>query len=258
MAKNVVGLFDSQSDAQAAMDDLHNAGFTSSNARLLRTASSQLAGTFERLGIPRDDVRIYQEGVQQGGALIILQQLADDDVPTAAAILEQHNLVDIDQRVQGHGATTGTARSTRASQQGTRAFGSSGRNFYQGGEAVIPIVEEELQVGKRAVEGGGVRVTQHVEETPVNTDVTLRDETVHLDRRPADRPASAADMARVWNGTFEMREHDEQAVVSKAARVVEEVVIEKDVEQRTETIQDSVRRTEVDVQEIPGQQRTTG
>ena len=153
--------------------------------------------------------------------------------------------------------TTSTIRDATA-QTDYAAAQTRTRDVESTEEVAIPVVEEELRVGKREVESGGVRVSTHVEEIPVNEQVTLRDEEVHLERRPVDRPASEADMAAVWNGTFEVREHDEQAVVSKEARIVEEVVIEKEVAQRIETVQDTVRRTEVDVQEIPGQQRTTG
>jgi len=127
------------------------------------------------------------------------------------------------------------------------------------GEIAIPVIEEEIRVGKREVESGGVRVSTHVEETPVNEQVTLRDERVTIDRRPVDQAVDASTVTDAFReGTFEVREHDEQAVVQKEARVVEEIVINKDVEQRTETIQDTVRRTDVDVEQIQGQTRTSG
>jgi stress response protein YsnF len=127
------------------------------------------------------------------------------------------------------------------------------------GEIAIPVVEEEIRIGKRAVESGGVRIDTRVEETPVNEQVTLRDERVTVERRPVDQAVDAATLTDAFReGTFEVRERDEEAVVQKEARVVEEVVVNKQVEQRTETIQDSVRRTDVDVQQIPGQTRTTG
>ena len=122
----------------------------------------------------------------------------------------------------------------------------------------VPVVEEELRIGKRAVERGGVRVYQRVVATPVQEQVTLRDETVRVERRPVDRPVTEADLAAVREGTVEIREHDEQAVVSKQARIVEEVVIKKDVRQRPETIQDTVRRTDVQVEEIPESARRAG
>ncbi len=123
-------------------------------------------------------------------------------------------------------------------------------------EVVIPVAEEELRVGKREVDRGGVRVNVDVEETPVEEQVNLREETVRVERRAVDRPVSDADAAAFQEGTFEVRETDEEAIVDKQARVVEEVVIDKEVEERTETIQDTVRRTDVNVEEISG--RTTG
>ncbi len=150
-------------------------------------------------------------------------------------------------------STTGT---TGYSTTGTT--GMRDTTLDQGDEAVIPVVEEELRVGKREVEQGGVRVTTRVEETPVQEQVTVRDETVHVDRRPVDRPVADADMATFQEGTFEVRERDEEVVVDKQARVVEEVTVRKDVEQRTETVEDTVRRTDVDIEQIGGRERSTG
>jgi len=49
----------------------------------------------------------------------------------------------------------------------------------------------------------------------------------------------------------------EEAVVSKTARVTEEVVVSKDVTERTERVADTVRRTEVDVDNAAGTDRLT-
>jgi uncharacterized protein (TIGR02271 family) len=117
-------------------------------------------------------------------------------------------------------------------------------------QARIPVVEEELKVGKRQVEGGGVRVKTNVTETPVEEQVNLREEHVRVERRPVDRPATAADMNEAQHGrTLEVREKSEEAVVSKDARVVEEVVVGKEATERTETVRDTVRKTDVDVVE---------
>jgi uncharacterized protein (TIGR02271 family) len=116
-------------------------------------------------------------------------------------------------------------------------------------DVVLPVVEEELNVGKRQVERGGVRVSSHVEERPVEEQVSLREERVHVERRPVDRPVTDADAAAFQEQSFELRETAEEAVVAKRARVVEEVVIDKDVTERTETIRDTVRRTDVDIEQ---------
>jgi uncharacterized protein (TIGR02271 family) len=153
--------------------------------------------------------------------------------------------------------TSGSTFDTTRTDYTTTNTGMSSTNLDQGGEVKIPIVEEELRVGKREVEQGGVRVNTRVEETPVNEQVTLREETVDVHRKPVDRPVSDADVANFQEGTFEVRERAEEAVVDKQARVVEEVHIKKNVEERTENIQDTVRRTDVDVDQISGQ-RTVG
>jgi len=120
----------------------------------------------------------------------------------------------------------------------------------QGQQAAIPVVEEEIAIGKREVERGGVRVRTEVEERPVEEQINLREEHVKVERRPVDRPASEADIRRAQqSGTIEVREKSEEAVVQKNARVVEEVVVGKEATQRTETVRDTVRRTDVEVEE---------
>lgn len=119
-------------------------------------------------------------------------------------------------------------------------------------EAVIPVVEEELIVGKREVEKGGVRITSKVTETPVEEEVRLREEHINVERRPVNRPVSSADNA-FQVGAIEVTESAEEAVVAKNARVVEEVVVNKDVQERTETVRDTVHRADVDVQQVEGE-----
>lgn len=121
----------------------------------------------------------------------------------------------------------------------------------RGGEARVPVVEEELKVGKREVERGGVRVQTSVQEKPVEEQVSLREEHVRVERRPVDRPATQEDVNQALHGrTVEVRERSEQPVVQKEARVVEEVVVGKEATQRTETIRDTVRRTDVEVEQV--------
>jgi len=118
---------------------------------------------------------------------------------------------------------------------------ASGSGTAAGRESVIPVVEEELQVGKRKVEKGGVRVETHVTETPVEEKVRLHEEHVEVHRRPVNREATTGDVA-FKEGTIELSETAEEAVVAKRARVVEEVVISKHGSDRTETVRDKMKR----------------
>lgn len=119
-----------------------------------------------------------------------------------------------------------------------------------GEQARIPVVEEQMEIGKRAVQRGGVRVFTRVREEPVHESVNLREEHVKVERHPVDQPASEADMAALKEGSVELRETAEEPVVSKTARVVEEVVVGKEVTQETQHIDDTVRKTDVDVEQL--------
>ena len=116
-------------------------------------------------------------------------------------------------------------------------------------EGKIDVVEEKLRVGKRNAEQGRVRVRSYVVETPVEEDVDLRDETVRLERRPVDRAVSGDAASAFVDRTIEATETSEQPVVSKEARVTEEISLEKAVDTRTETVRDTVRQTEVEVED---------
>jgi uncharacterized protein (TIGR02271 family) len=113
---------------------------------------------------------------------------------------------------------------------------------------VIPVVEEQLKVGKRQVSGGRVKVRSYVVETPVSEQVNLRDETVRVERRPVDQAVTDAKSTPSFQDRIiEAEERHEEPVVTKDARVKEEVVVGKTAEQHTETVKDKVRRTEVEV-----------
>ncbi|RDC61954.1 DUF2382 domain-containing protein [Adhaeribacter pallidiroseus] len=133
-------------------------------------------------------------------------------------------------------------------------------NFYRNRQAgatttatetgAIPIIEEELHLGKRVVETGGARLRSRVIEKPVEESINLREEHVHVERTPVNRPATEADLSNFQEGEIEITEHAEVPVVAKEARVVEEISLEKEVEEREETIRDTVRRTDVEIDNL--------
>ena len=132
---------------------------------------------------------------------------------------------------------------------------TAGENTKVQGETVQQ-VEEELAVGKREVATGGVRVTTSVSEQPVEQTVTLREEKVEAERKPADRKLSAAEAEAAFQGkTVEMLGTSEEVEVSKTARVVGEVAVGKQVAEREETVKDTVRRTEVEVEKVGAKER---
>lgn len=215
-----------------------------------------LIGALIGSGIPEETAHEYETGIKSGGTVLGVTPRSGED----AAFFEREwtNCGGANVYSSGNYATQATTTTTQrtattATSQNLASTGTETENYNRTanqGETVIPIVEEQLQVGKREVEQGAARVRTHIEERPVEETVNLREEHVKVERRPVNRPVAEGDMAAFKEGTIEVTERTEQPVVSKQARVVEEVNIGKEVTERQETVRDTVRRTEVDVDDL--------
>ena len=223
----LVCLFHHQDQASAAIKDLHKTGIA--EADISNFGGSNSTSSLEDLGVPERDLKHLNEGLRDGGYIVSVTT-SGEYVNKVEDIFASHKAKKIDEadRDNSYVAPVATAVS---------------------GEAAIPVVEEEMLVGKRAVDQGGVRVYRRVVEIPVEESVDLREEHINIDRRAVDRPVIDADLA-FGDRTIELTETAEEAVVGKSARVVEEVLVGKEVSSHTEHIQDSVRHTEVEVEEI--------
>ena len=288
MAKTLVALYDTVTDAEQVVQELIADGFTRSAIHLAldstksRTAPSasverdaayegaHMIETLADLGVPYDEAYAYAEGVHRGGALVVVES-SDDREERGMEILRRLHPVDIHERTAqwqhegwtGYDATAMTstprasaATATRSAQEQARATarvdqGTRTRRVEGQEEVTVPVVEEDIAIGKREVERGHVRIASQVTEQPVEESVRLREEKVTVERRPADRPATEADFAAAGKDVIEMTEKAEEPVVTKRVRVVEEVVVHKDVTEHTETVRGTERRTDVDVQREP-------
>ena len=182
-----------------------------------------------------EDSHAYAEGLNRGHYLLTAK-VDDDNIDLSVRVLESTGAVDFDKK-QAEWRTAGwTAPAPSAAADAAT-------------DDTIKIVEERLVVGKREVERGGVRVRSYVVETPVSEQVSLREENVAIERHAVDRPVAAGEDA-FRDRTIEMRETGEEAVVGKQAVVKEELTLRKSATQRTEEINDTVRRTEVDVEQV--------
>lgn len=253
MADTVMAVYDTVSAAQQAKDALLTRGFAPADVRITTrdeegatdaganaSVGDKIVHFFSNLfgaGEPRADADYYTGVVRQGGAAITVAVANDEEADRAQAVLEQHHPVDINTRQEGRSGLSGAGDTTPVSEAS--------------GQARIPVVEEQLKVGKREVGRGGVRVISRVVETPVEEHVHLREEQAKVERQPADRPATDADLAALRDTVVEVQARGEEAVVEKSARVIEEVVVGKTVSERTETVNDTVRRTDVRVEDAP-------
>lgn len=224
-----------------------------------------LIGALVDLGVPEESANMYAESVRRGHALVTAQ-VEDNRVDEATRIMRHSGLIDIEREAAGwrksgwtrFDAADGYSATQRQTATGMATSGD-GRSLRRSdaNDETFEVVEENINVGKRAVETGGVRVSSKVREVPVEEEVRLRQEHVEVERRPVDRPATEADLRGFREGTIEVRETQEQPVIAKEARVVEEVRVRKDVDERTEKVRDTVRRTDVEVEKLAGNGRST-
>ena len=265
--QTVIAAFDDRQDAQRALERLIEDGFSRDMVHLQArneawgertdTTSDDSPGIMESIrrffadlfgsDEPAGDSGRYAEAVRRGGSVLIVDATDERQADRAREILAaMDGTVDLDERASQWGREGWAGFDARTASDTPR----EGAQATAEGTNVMPVVQEELQVGKRAVSKGGVRVIQRVTETPVKEMIRLRDERATIERRPVDRPAEEADFANFKEGTIEVRETIEEPVVAKTARVVEEVVVGKEVQERTETVADTVRRTDVEVERL--------
>lgn len=245
MANNVIGVFDSASIAEQVVSDLTASGFSSGDINQYQGSSSDLEDQLQSAGVSVDDARDYAANVGQAGALVMVRA---DDTRTDEAV-EIMNRYYAESERSDYGGDTAEYDANAATAGSSYQTGSTEINTGGSDEARLAVAEEQINIGKREVSRGGVRVRSVVSERPVEEQVTLRDETIQVDRHAVDRPVTDADTNVFKDETIEFTETDEEAVVSKDTRVVEEVVIGKTAEQRTETVRDTVRRSDVEVEQ---------
>ena len=272
----IVGMFDDGARARAAAGDLASLGVSASAITLTqgdtqtgymayqgagdssgRPVGGGISGFFKRLfGADVNDVdtSLYSEAVRRG-TCVVTADVDSSVLDAAEQVFERHGAVDID-RVANQYRSTGYSTFDESAPIYTAEQSRADWETFRSQEDVaLPVVEEELQVGKRTVRRGGVRVHTRTTARPVDETVTLREERVRVERRPTSRPATTEDLDAMRDDTLEVTESAEEAVVAKRARVVEEVVVSKDVDEHEEQVHDTVRRRDVEVENLEGEDR---
>lgn len=126
----------------------------------------------------------------------------------------------------------------------TRIIGQLPRQ--SNGAQIIPIGEERLNVATRTVQGETTRIRRRVVAQPVEQQVTLREEKVIVERRAPTGESSKPDV--LTETVIEMSDSRQVPTVWKSLHVAEEVVLRKQVTERTEKVRETVRRDVVDVE----------
>lgn len=242
---------DSRSDA-ANSNTSNSSGQDASDAvgRTAHRAEEGISGFFSNLfgsdDDDDDDAQRYHHVARSAGSIVTVHCQSSESAHKAASILDEAGALDVDERAAQTGYQNSATTSRNADTNTTTEDGMTAE-----------VIEENLQVGKRTEQTGGVRLRSRIVERPVEASVRLREEHVVVNRIPVNRPANEADFQAFKEGQMEITESAERAVVAKEAHVVEEVSLGKQVTEREETIHDTVRNTEVDIEQLPGASTAT-
>ena len=243
MSQTVIGVFATNNQAQQAVQALHNAGYESAHIDVssrdnytdaaARTQRDESVGGFFSSLFSDDDAATrtaYSEAGRRG-TVVTVHTNSMDRAERAADILDEYGAIDANDA------------STKL-----RAKGIADTDT----DTTLEVIKEDLIVGKKEVTTGGVRMRSRIIAKPVSETIRLREEQVVVNRTPVDRPATSADFDTFKEGTVTMTETAEVPVVQKTARVVEEVSLGKTASTHAETITETVRETEVDVERVAG------
>lgn len=268
----VIGVFDEYSEAQATHRELAAEGITPEAVRVHTnmatgaagrgtgsgTEQGGVSGFFHRIFGAGDDADAqadhYAEAVRRGNTVLAVTAPVDK-LDRVVEIMNRHGATDIDERVKEF-RDTGYVRFDPNAPPYSADEARREHEEFQG-RRTVPVIEEEIAVGKRAVRRGGVRVYTHVVEEPFTEDVKLHEEHAKVERRKVDRPVEAGDETVMRDQTIEVTETVEEPVISKRARVKEEIEVGKETTERTEHVRDTVRHTEVKVEPLAGTEQTT-
>jgi len=229
MATSIIGLFESTDLADQVRGELVKAGLQDDSVSVFTDkAGSKLVQELVERGYPEDRARQYAEAVKKGG-IVIAAEADDTQADQAVAVMNRFDLKTPENLIERAGQSRGEETETAQA------------------------VEETARVGKAQVTGGK-RLVTNVTEREVEKPVTLREETVEVERHHDERRLSPDEANKAFEDkTVELTATSERPVISKEARVTEEVALRKQAGERQETVRETVRRSEVEVETLSPQ-----
>lgn len=280
MPRTIAALYDSRAEAEFA-----RAGLVSqAHARSVRIISKDTAGAVDGLDIASSDKVFYRDGLRDGGHLLVAEAPRGTNAELIIDLLEQasgHEEGPPDElgdsgpvfRVEPTGGASvdkregSTEVQPRAEEREELAAPSASvceipaeaktkeryRSLMEEASRK-PWFEDKLRHGRGDVQSAGARVRSFTRDAVAEEPVTLRDERISVERRPCDRDLADSENesgSLFKERVFEFAEMREEPVVTKIAVVHEEVIVRKVVKERTETIRDTVRQTQVEVEDLP-------
>lgn len=264
MEKTVVAIFNSMDEAEIAADDLFDNGFLKENIDVSsgekyeedEEGESGITRFFKNLFGTNDEKTKRYSRVARKGYVVAVHTHSEEESLEACEILDDNGAIDVNDHYRKHLAQLYNDEFEKNEETEEEIEDNNERDINNEiteddeSTETIPVIEEEMEVHKKEVPTGGVRVRSRIIEKPVEENLRLREEHIHVERRKVDRTPTDEELKNFKNQTTEFTEHAEVPEVEKTPKVVEEVRLQKDVDHRDETVRDKVQRKDVDVEDI--------
>jgi stress response protein YsnF len=256
--QTVVAAFDTAAHAAAAAEALKAGGFHPDDISIFdkNRVGLRQSGLWQRMfggGLHEHEADVYNQTLERGGVVLSVR-VPDSEVAHATGILDIHRPIDVHDRA----ITTGIAPAARVDAAAAAIAAAPiavaqkiavSPKLAEAHDEVLRLAEEQLEVGKRMVETGRTRVRRFVTEREVAADVSLHEEHADVIRHAVTDPKFVGEID--WaDSTIEVVETAEQALVSKTARVVEEVGLRTIGSDHIETVRDKIRRQQVEIERV--------
>lgn len=265
MKKTVVAIFNSMEEAETAADDLFDNGFLKENIDVSsgekyeedEKGESGITRFFKNLFGTNDEKTKRYSHVAKKGYVVAVHTQSEEEALEACEILDDNGAIDVNDHYNKYFTPVKEDRDETNDEEiedeniKNNVEDDTGDEIANESQSkTVPVIEENLQVHKKEVPTGGVRVRSRIVEKPVEENLRLREEHVHVERRKVDRAPTDEELRNFKNETTEFTEHAEVPEVEKTPKVVEEVRVQKDVDHRNETVHDKVRSSDVDVEDL--------
>jgi uncharacterized protein (TIGR02271 family) len=245
--EKVVAVYDTEANANAALKSLVSAGYLTDDISVIRSegeatkAGLYEPGMWQRLfgrDLEHHEAAVLGQSFKEGSVIVSIR-VPESEAAKVISLLDGHEPVDVLGRAKAYGLVGATAGVTKTPAPAKLT-----------GEEMLRVAEEQINVGKRMVESGHTRVRRYVVEKPVEANITLHEEHAEVIRRAISDPTYVKEID--WSDkTIDVTETVEEPVVGKTAHITEEVVIRRQGSDRTQTVHDTVRRQQVDVDHLP-------
>jgi len=216
----------------------------------------EVRGQYFKVDAPMQrDYWLRTDAVQSdGGRLVVAGDVQRYDTPDDAGTELRETTAS--STAAGTMSTAATREYDQGRVQDTHAHATEGHTDRRARperetDQSVELREERLRVEKQPEQAGAVRLGKQVTEHTETVDVPVREERVVVERTPGGGQPAGREIGRD-DQTIEVPVERERVNVEKEAVVAEEVNVRKEATERTEQVQETVRKEELEVDDQTG------